>query len=220
MLAGTITFADNDFQDADWMAVEVLDLTPNDSFVFSGNRLSAGGNPGAYRRVVNELNTLASSPIRAGHFRSGAVFDPGEDGSFLSLDVSFDGISQPGNLAGAMGYGIVLEQGGNFFTVGFGQVLDGAGWANFGATGLVEGSFSAVDAGSLDLSDAGGLVSIGVLVANGTFGLPSTNVGGFDNWSVNVNTVSEPAQLALLGLGVAGLSVARRKWGRAGANQR
>ncbi len=206
-----ISFSDSTFQNADWVGVEANDQTPNDSFSFSATQLLAGGNPDAYRQVINELNTLQGSQIASGHLFQSGNFDPGEDGSFSSLSMSFDGISFAGNPAGAMGYGVLLEQGGNFFSVGLGQVINDVGFQTFGATGLTAADFVPFDGGVLDLSDAGSAVSLGFFVSNGTFGEPSTNEGGVDNWSVSVITdVPEPESLFLFTMGLAGLGLARR----------
>ena len=80
---------------------------------------------------------------------------------------------------------------------------------NFSSTGLTSGDFIPETGGVLDLSDSGSAISLGVLVFNGTFGTPSVNSGGFDNWSVTVNTVSEPDALLVLGAGLALLSFRR-----------
>ena len=141
------------------------------------------------------------------------MFDPGEDGSFLSFDVSLDGISEPATAAGAMASitDWFSNQGGDYFRAGLGQVLNGAGWMTFSATGLTAGDFIPESGGVLDLSDSGGAISLGVLVFNGTFGTPSINSGGFDNWSVTVNTVSEPGALIVLGAGLAFLTLRRTR---------
>ncbi len=207
-----ISFADSEFLNADWLAFEVNDQTPNDSFSFSATQLGAGGNPGAYRQVINELNTLVGSQIASGHLFQGGGFDPGVDGPFKSLAMSFDGISIPGNPAGAMGYGVLLEQGGDFFSHGLGQVLDGLGFAALSATGLTEADFTPFDGGVLDLTDTGAPVSIGFFVSNGTFGQPSTNEGGVDNWSVSITTgVPEPGLAGLLGFGLFALGYLRKR---------
>jgi len=219
--AATITFSDSDFADTDWSAVEALDTSPDNSFSFSGARVPFLGNPGAYRQVLNQLVSTTASSIGAGHFQTGAVFDPGQDGTFGTLEMSFDGISL-GADAGAMGYAVLIEQGGNFFQFGLGQVLDNAGWASFGTAGLVESDFIALDGGILDLSNAGSAISIGIHVRNGTFGAPgdpSVNKGGFDNWSAAVHTVEVPApgMLVLFGFGLVGLGLARRRVKRSNA---
>lgn len=214
-LGATITFSDTEFADANWTAAEVLDTSPDNSFSFTAAQSLAGGIPGAYRRVVNTLGSTTPSSIGSGHFQVGAVFDPGEDGTFGSLDMSFRGISLNAT-AGAMGYGVLVEQGGDYFQVGLGQVLNNTGWASFAGTGLVEGDFLALGGGALDLSDSGSAISIGVIVRNGTFGqpgVPSVNEGGFDNWSVSVHTVEIPAPsaAAILPIALLAFGIARRR---------
>lgn len=211
---GVISFSDAEFANSNWVGVEILDTTPNDSFVFSATQIGVGGNPNSYRQVINELNTTAASDIASGHLFQGGNFDPGQDGTFVSLDMSFDGIGINGP-AGAMGYGVLLEQDGNYFSVGLGQVLNGRGWAAFNGIGLIESNFSALGTGVLDFSIGGSPIGIGFLVSNGTFGLPSTNEGGVDNWSISITTsaaqIPEPASLTLFGLGLLSLCAARRR---------
>ena len=205
---GVISFSDTEFLNANWIGVEVQDTTPNDSFTFSSTQLGTGGNPGAYRQVINQLNTPTASNIASGHLFQGGSFDPGQDGTFISLDMSLDGIGI-GGPAGAMGYGVLLEQDSNYFSVGLGQVLNSTGWMTFSGTGLVESDFIALGAGALDLSNAGTPVSIGFFVSNGTFGQPSTNEGGGDNWSLTIQTaqtaIPEPSTFVLFGVGVLGM---------------
>lgn len=218
--AGAITFSDIDFPDADWTGVVALNEPQNagdpvGNFTFSAAQLLTGGvGNSAYRRVINTIDTFDASNIGSGHFRTGATFDPGEDGTFASLDMSFRGNSVNAT-AGAMAYGVLLEQDGNFFRVSLGQTLNGAGFEAFDATGLIESDFAALDGGVLDLSDSGSLIRIGVIVQNGTFGAPnapSVNEGGIDNWTATVRTAElpEPGAFALFALGLAGIGVTAR----------
>ena len=196
--ADTVTISDSSFANTDWTTVELRDETPNDSFVFSGTQVITGGNPGSYRQVINELNTSTASGITAGHLFLGGGFDPGSSGAIASIDVSFDGIGVQGP-AGAMGYALLLEQDGNYFGSGLGQVLNGQGWITLGETGLVESDFLAFGSGTLDLSAGASPITFGFAVSNGTFGSPSTNEGGVDNWSVTIHTttIPEPSSFAL-----------------------
>jgi len=198
-----IEFSDTEFQNGDWSGVEVRDTTPNNSFVFNAGQQLAGGNPGAYRRVTNELGTNTASLITSGHIFAGGTFDPGEDGHFVSFDITLDGISI-GAAAGAMAYGLLLEQGGNFYTRSLGQVLNGGVWQSLSATGIVESDFFSETGGTLDLSDSGSVISVGFFVANGTFGTPSINEGGVDNWNLKIN-LPEPGGLGLVIAGLVAL---------------
>lgn len=211
-----ITFSDTDFADADWSTFELRDDTPNDSFVFSAARQASGGNPGAFRQVTHELSTPTASKIQSGHLLLSAVFDPGGNGTFSSLAFSFEGIGISGP-AGAMGFGLLLRQGMDFFTVGTPQVLNGQGFQARVGTNLTAADFFAVNGGILDLSDSGAPVTFGFFASNGTFGQPSINVGGIDNYSVSITTTSPPtavpapATLPLLATGLVGLAVVGRR---------
>lgn len=199
--AGEVVFSDDTFPDASWTAVEVVDGTPNGSFDVSASQQASGGNPDDYRRIIHALDTPTASSILSGHFLALAGFDPGEDGSFESLDMSFDGISEIGNPAGAMGYGALVEQSGVYFSAALtpGAATNGAGWQTLSATGLVAADFAAQgQIGALDLSDAGAPIQIGLFVSSGTFGTPAVNVGGVDNWTATVHTIDPAVPFALL----------------------
>jgi hypothetical protein len=205
--ADTSVFSDTEFPDGNWAIFEVIDETPNDSFTFSGTHSAAGGNPGAYRRAVNSLSTPIASDIIAGHLYLPGSFDPGDDGSFVSLDVSLDGIGELGGPAGAMAYGVLLQQDGEFFFSSLGGVVNGVGWQTLSKSGLVESDFMAADGVSqLDLSDTGSVLKVGVIVSNGTFGEPSVNTGGVDNWSLTITHDPVAAAPALSGLGLVTLA--------------
>lgn len=216
-----ISFSDTEFLDANWSGVVALNepqnpVDPVGNFTFTAMHQPTGGVANtAYRQVINTIDTFDPSNIGSGHFLAGATFDPGQDGTFASLDMSLFGNSINAT-AGAMAYGVLLEQSGFFFRFGLGQTLNGAGFELFSGANLVEADFTALNGGVLDLSNSGAEVKIGAIVFNGTFGAPgapSVNEGGIDNWSATIRTVElpEPGTMALFGLGLAGLGFARRK---------
>ncbi len=205
-----ISFSETEFANGSWSTVEVLDTTPNDSFTISGTQLTPGGNPGAYRQVVNQINTPTASSVIAGHFHSGFTYDPGTDGAFSSFDISFDGISDPSTAGGAMGYGLLLRQSGNYYRVNVGFAVNGLGWTSLSASGITESDFISQNGGTLDLSTGGCAIDIGIYVSNGTLGEPSINTGGFDNLSLDIN-VPEPGTLMVFGFGLFGLMANRRR---------
>ena len=202
-------FSDSEFPDSAWTAVEVIDTTPNDSFTFSGNQLTSGGKPDAYRRIVNSLDTSTASSVAAAHLRVAAVWDPGEEGTFVSLDATFDGISEVGNPAGAVGYAVALMQDGVVYRAGLtpSAVLNGDGWQTLSASGLVASSFcDGPCARTPDLSDSAPPITLGFLTSNGTFGNPSVNVGGVDNWQITIHASPPPVPaLGLRGLALVSL---------------
>ena len=204
-----ISYTDTEFIDADWSAVEALDTTPNDSFTFSGTQILSGGNPGAYRQVINQINTGTTSNIISGHFRSDMIYNPGADGAFGSIDVSYAAISDPSTAAGGVLFGVILRQSGNFFISSLGAAVNGLGWTAFSAFGLTGADFSALGGGSLDLANGAAAVEIGIFASNGTFGFPSVNTGGFDNLSLDVN-VPEPGTLVVFAGALIVFGVTRR----------
>ena len=204
-----ISYTDTEFVDASWSVVEALDTTPNNSFTFSGTQILSGGNPGAYRQVVNQINTGTASSIISGHFRSDMIYNPGTDGAFGSIDVSFDAISFPGTPAGGIAFGVILRQSGNFFINTSSVAVNGLGWTSFSSSGLTGADFNALGGGTLDLTNGAAAVEIGIFASNGTFGFPSVNTGGFDNLSLDVN-VPEPGTLAIFSAALIALGATRR----------
>ncbi|WP_281932110.1 VPLPA-CTERM sorting domain-containing protein [Roseibium album] len=212
---GATVISDTEFVDINWSAAEIGDTTPNNSFVFSGAQVLNGGDPGAFRTIVSQVNTLAASSVQAAHIYEAATYDPSGMGAIGSLTFSLDlkAFSGP---AGAMGAGAVVRQGGNFFAFGLGQVLNGSGWVGLTTGPLSSAQFTAISGGTLDFSGTGGVMSFGFLTSNGTFGTPSTNTAGFDNFRVEiaqVGAVPLPAGMFLLLTTLVGFGVASR-WSR------
>ena len=204
-------FSDNVFQDTDWMGFEVRDGTGNDSFVFTGAQRLTGGNPDEYRRVTHALNTPPGIGVRveSGHLFLGGSFDPGEDGTIISVDFFWEGISINSS-AGAVGYGSLVVQDGIAYIRGGGQTLNGVGWEGYSQTGLVGNSFFNIfDSSAPDFSDAGAPLQFGFFASNGTFG-DSFNDGGVDNWRVVINFIPEPSTALLVATGLIGLAARRR----------
>jgi hypothetical protein len=110
---------------------------------------------------------------------------------------------------------VLIEQGGMFYIAGVPQVLNGAGWQSRDSGLLSASAFGLVTGGTTDFgqnpdfSSTGGVMRFGVASSNGTFGTPSTNEGGFDNWVVTISEVPEPGTALLLALGA--IAVAARR---------
>lgn len=209
--AGSVQFSDSIFQDSDWTGSEILDTTGNNSFVFTGAQRLTGGNPDEYRRVTHSLNTPVGVGVNvaSAHVFGGGSFDPGQDGTIVSLDFSWEGISINSS-AGAVGYGALVFQDGLAYVHGAGQTLNGVGWEAYSLTGLTGIDFFNLNDSSVpDFSNAGSPLQFGFFASNGTFG-NSFNDGGVDNWSVVVNFVPEPSTASLLSLGLLATALHRR----------
>ena len=216
--AEAVAFSDSTFNDADWTAFE-LAATPATTFTLVATQLGAGGNPGAYRSVVvTSFSPVGDVGLSTGHLFAGGIFDPGEDGHFVSLDFKIDGISI--GSTGALGYGLLLVQGGKRFVATSVMALNGEGWKSVNQPGFTgteffqsfpDGTGSSFDP---DFSDAGGPIQLGFYNVSlaGPAGV-AVNTGGVDNWSVTIHTreltpVPAAAALALLAAGL-GLVVSR-----------
>jgi hypothetical protein len=203
----SVIFSDAVFAESDWAALELIDTSTSDSFVITAGQRLSGGNPDEYWRVVHTLNE-AGPPgvkIRSGHVFQPGSYDPSTQGAVAGVQFDFEGFSLVGNTAGAVGYGALIEQDGMFFLSGFGQTLDGAGFETFGGSVLSATDFAKVVGGTgvdttmnPDFSAAGGVMKFGFFASNGTFGTPSVNEGGVDNWSVEITEVPAPPALALI----------------------
>ncbi len=213
---GAVTIQDAVFSDADWSTLELIDTSTNDSGVFVGEQSATGGNPDEYWRVVNEVNEAGPSTITllGAHVYQGDSYDPSVSGAVDTVQFMLDGIGVSGP-AGAMGFRALIEQGGMFYVAGLPQVLNGAGWQPLDSGPLFASAFALVVGGGSDpgqnpdFSASGGVLRFGVGTSNGTFGTPSTNEGGIDNWVVTIEPVPEPQAALLLGLGALAIAAHR-----------
>jgi hypothetical protein len=217
----SVILSDAVFDESDWTSLELIDTSTSDSFVITAGQRLSGGNPDEYWRVLHTLNE-AGPPgvkIRSGHVFQPGSYEPSTQGAVAGVQFDFEGFSLVGNTAGAMGYGALIEQDGMFFVSGFGQTLDGAGFEAFGGSVLSATDFAKVVGGTSvdttmnpDFSASGGVMKFGFFASNGTFGTPSLNEGGIDNWRVEITQVPAPPMLALIASAAAGgLTLAPRR---------
>ena len=110
-----------------------------------------------------------------------------------------------------MKYGALIEQDGTIFidnTARFPRVDNGTGWVPLSLAGMTPGFFTEVVDGvwfssaGPDFSSTGSKMKFGFVVSNSTMGNPAENIGGVDNWRVQIqNTaIPEPSSFAFLGL--------------------
>ena len=208
---GETVFVADTFLNSNWLASELTDTTPGDTFVFTASQQLTGGNLDAYRRLTHRSSSPDSPAvaINSAHVYQLGSFDPGEDGTVESIDFSWEGISIA-STAGAVGYGALVVQDGVYYAAPGDQVLNDAGWQAFSFPGLGSSDFVGVVGGVIDnslhpdFSDAGSPIQFGFYAGNGTFG-ESFNEGGVDNWAVLVHLVApvpEPSSLTILAVGL------------------
>ena len=174
---------------------------------------NTGGNPDPFWQVTTTTNELVYS-MSSG---PGLEVDPSVSGAILSMDVSFD--FRPISAFGqGHAFGLALQQGGQYFYAITGiSGSQSTDWQNESQAGLVAANFVAPNGGTLDFSESGGPIRVGLLTAN------QTGAGitiGYDNFAVTVNLADPPDRVpepalgvlfALAGLSAAGVGALRRR---------
>ena len=160
--------------------------------MFSATQVAAGGNPGEYRRQVNNYGGPGS--IVTAHLNSSAIYDPSTQGALIQVDGNFDLYLFDGGNSQAVAYGVVLLQSGVYYLSGDRLALS-ASWTVFPPLGLQESSLFEVGGGGAhpDFSATGAPMQFGYYVSNSTSGAgPTQTDSGIDNWSLDL--LSAPPQ--------------------------
>ncbi len=197
-----VSFVDGTFSDSDW-TMETFPTSLTGQFT---EQISAGGNPGAYKRVATINNNFTYNA----HLRTAFIYDPSVSGAINSIDWSID-FKNFSAFGAGQGYGLVLKQSGilyrgSFFATGTVPTL----WQTNGQSALTSSNFTEGISGATnpDFSSSGSAITFGFTTNNGD---GATIDIGYDNYRVDVTPVPEPATMAVLGLGVASLLRRRKK---------
>jgi len=184
------TFTETDFGDYQKTRVE----GPADGQITS--RVATGGNPDAYWSVTTNTNAFT----RTFSFNPAHVHDP-SNGAIQSLVFEID-LREFNGFGDGQGYALGVAQDGAFFQAAP-DTTDEVRFANQWQAASVSGdtlfqtSFSSAlggTSGTLDFTNGGPI----------TFGIMTRNSGGedievgYDNFSVDLTLVPEPASIAML----------------------
>jgi hypothetical protein len=219
--AGTITFSDTEFDNANWTKNVPFAINGATSSDLSGGQVSTGGNPGPY---LTSTTTLGGSAEALERFwaLSGATYDPSAQGAVTSVSFSLDHRQFAGFNAGHQ-FGLGIRQGGRVFAVhSFANVLGSFGsWQTLALSALDETDFVVSYAGNtfsttIDADfTSGGTMEFGIVVGLGNGGATNTVfTSGFDNFSVTLETVDqvpEPGSALVFGVGLIAGGIAWRR---------
>ncbi|MBK9472839.1 MAG: hypothetical protein IPO18_11200 [bacterium] len=188
-LATTVTFQDGTFTNAQWTTtVEVL----NGGGSVNAFQVASGGNPTAFRRIENTLNsaigTGVSNTVYGFHRFAGGVYDPATGGPILAINYAEDSQRISG---GVQACGLAVRQAGViYYGPAFLTPTAFGTWATTTQSALVAGQFDALAPGvqNPDFSVAGAPLEFGFWRGNSTSvgGGGGTTYGGIDNWRVDL----------------------------------
>lgn len=188
-IGSTVTFQDGTFANAQWTtSIEVL----NGGGSVSAFEVASGGNPTAFRRIENTLNsaigTGVSNTVYGFHRFAGGVYDPATGGPILAINYAEDSQRISG---GVQACGVAVRQSGViYYGLAFLTPTAFGTWATTTQTGLVAGQFDALAPGvqNPDFSVAGAPLEFGFWRGNSTSvgGGGGTTYGGIDNWRVEL----------------------------------
>jgi len=185
--AGTVTFNDAEFADADWDVT--IFWTQGTGGNVSAHHVASGGHPGAYRVVIN---TVYDAPpyceVAAFHRRLGAVYAPAAQGAIATIDYAEDATLIAGGGQG-QGAGPAVRQDGLVYVAAIFITPDWV-WTEHVLPDLAEDDFHlhADPSAHPDFSANGGPIEFGFVRQNATYSGGYTITGGIDNWTVVLTT--------------------------------
>lgn len=198
-ISHSITFSDGTFNDPNWSMVTF----PTSATGQFTEQITAGGNPGAYKRVATINNNFTYNA----HLRTAFTYNPSVSGAISTIDWSIE-YKNFLTFGQGQGFYLVIEQGGNLYRNGFFATGLGSGWLGAGQGSLTEGTFTEGISGSAhpNFSASGSTITFGFGTSNGN---AATIDIGYDNYSVTITPVPEPGTLVFLGVGA--VAVLRRR---------
>lgn len=193
LASGSITFADADFDNGEWLTASFSDKP----FNFGAAQQATGGNPDAYREVTHMLSTSLLTDATVVHTWSQATFTPSVQGAINSIDFAIDYFSTP---AGEHGFAVALLQDGKYYRkMGLDETVVGSAWTHFSVDDRLAENFveilpdaSLTTTSHPDFSSGGSSIVFGFVTAN--MNSVGDATAGYDNFSVtlDVTPIAEP----------------------------
>jgi hypothetical protein len=199
------TVSDSTFLDANWTGTQFVAGNGGTS---TGAQVLAGGNPGPYRNVTDQLNAAPAGGqtiVLSTHIYAPFTYDPAVSGAIGSLNYAEDAACTSGCFGDGQSTGPALAQGGNFYILSSSSVITGSGlaWLPHTLNALTAADFGLVNVTQFTIFDntqhpnfstGGAPIQFGFFRANGT----SVNGGGYtlaagiDNWQTTIVAAAPP----------------------------
>lgn len=204
-----ILLTDSGFDPSDWSASEI--------FVDNANLVSAtqeltGGNSGAYRRTVHELNGIVSDFARLWifHENTSATFDPSTQFGIGGVKYSVSQIHfNPPFLDSAVGHHLALRQNGVVYMASQPMTFSNTIWSRNSLAYSSHLDFvdvlslPAVDGDGIlenpDFSDTGSPITFGY-ISNNRLSLVTNTDHGIDNWTLRITGIPEPNSFSFIAI--------------------
>lgn len=168
-------------------------VNPTGGFSYSVAQAASGGNPGAYRTISHASTSGFASGLVV-HVHQ-TTWHPLNNDAIYSLDIGVDVNCFNGGTSAAVGFGLVVIQGGDVF---YGPSFT-AGTASGWRSALQRTNLRSVDFGNSvgqhpDFTPTGGTIAFGFYSSNGTgSGIPISSSSGADNFNVTIHTCAADA---------------------------
>ena len=202
LASGAVVVSDTEMADDHW---SVVSYTQSSGGTSAGSQSLTGGNAGAFRTVVNTINS--GGLIVGAHIHEDAAWNPGTMGALTSLDFSID-VRYISPFPGGDGqaFGLAAVQDGRVFYASYDLTGSVPEWTTFSVSDVVLEDFLAWDGGA-DIDADGSEITFGFYVANSSTGTPYGRTAGYDNFLVTL--IPAPAGSVVLGAGL--IAVRRRR---------
>lgn len=188
-----VAFQDSEFQLADWLAAAVLEPA-SPVLAQTEERVATGGNPGAYRRMVQEM--APGAKFHVFHSAVAGIYDPSIQGAIHVIDYAEDCIvSNVANGNFLLETSVLLEQGGRRYVTAATNACFNAGWntslrlSSLAAKDFIlfDGPACATSESCPDFSSTALPLRLGFSrYVHNWIGPSGSITHGIDNWSVTV----------------------------------